>query len=175
MMKVRLFCILLLLLYAGYIFTQNNFTKEDIDEVIDITQTSRGEIKGLTGYKGLDEFNREHYKKTHEILKKLNVNFSQQTADTRSDEEKEWANTSAFDMKMKYRPIEDEQNIGDQVQGSSRYDKNIQSMHDIENIEEFRRIERNDEIKNILVNVFVGLAIIAFMIILVFTSRETKK
>lgn len=163
MMKVRLFCILLLLLYAGYIFTQNNFTKEDINQVTDITQTGTG---GLRGLKGLNQKDHSGY---FDPSNPDYADFSDETKKYLSNNQK------IGDKLLQYRPIEDEQNIGNQIQGSSRYDKNIQSMHDIENIEEFRRIERNDEIKNILVNVFVGLAIIAFMIILVFTSRETKK
>lgn len=159
-MKIRVFLISLPIIYAAYAFTQNNSAQVDINKVTDITNTGIGNIKKLnkkdhSGY--FDPSNPDY------------ADFSDETKKYLSDDRR------IGEKLLDYRPIEDEQNIGNQVQGSSRYDKKIQSIHDIENIEEFRRIERNDEIKNILVNVFVGLAIIAFMITLVFTSRETKK
>lgn len=132
----------------------------DINKVTDITNTGIGSIKKL---------NKKDHSSYYDPSNPDHADFSDETKKYLSDDRR------IGEKLLDYRLDKDEYNIGNEIEGHSRYDKKNQSIHDIENIEEFRRIERNDEIKNILVNVFVGLAIIAFMIILVFTSRETKK
>lgn len=74
-----------------------------------------------------------------------------------------------------YRPSGTTQNIGLEVRGYSKYDKDIQTQYDIDNIEEFRRRARKNEIEDIAINVSVALGLAGFIILLVYTSKDKKK
>ena len=102
----------------------------DINQVTDITQTGTG---GLRGLKGLNQKNHSGY---FDPSNPDYADFSDETKKYLSNNQK------IGDKLLQYRPIEDEQNIDNQVQGSSRYDDNVQSMHDIENMNDYRAKEQ---------------------------------
>ncbi|WP_165042603.1 hypothetical protein [Dysgonomonas sp. ZJ709] len=79
------------------------------------------------------------------------------------------------DILSEHRPAESIESIGNQLPDYSRYDDNIQSMHDIENIEDFRKNERNNEIGTIAINVGIGTTILLFIILLIIKSGDKKK
>jgi hypothetical protein len=74
-----------------------------------------------------------------------------------------------------YRPKEDIENIGNMLPNYSKYDDNIQGMSDIENIEDFRRRQRDNEIRTISINTIGGLFVIALIIGLVKLAKNTNK
>lgn len=91
------------------------------------------------------------------------------------DQQKAISELDPLEQQNLYKPSGTTQDIGLQVDGYSRYDDNIQTQSDIDNIEEFRRKARKNEIEDIAVNVSVGLGVAAFIILLVYTSRDNKK
>lgn len=71
-----------------------------------------------------------------------------------------------------YRPTSTVEDIGLQVDGYSRYDDNIQTMSDIENIEEFRRRARNNEIEDVGVKVGIVVSIIIILLVIKLCTKD---